>query len=120
MTWFGGPTLDRLRAALRARVSAVWARDRAELRGARALGNRLARIAILVVRGIVAHKVKLLLAALTFYTVFSIVPLLVVVFMSLRLLDYIPATMPALLAGAPFLARHPLLESAAAGILEAV
>src|SRR5262249_16634122 len=59
-------------------------------------------------------------AALTYYTVFSIVPLLVVVFMSLRLLDYIPSTMPTRGAGVPFLARHPMLQSAASGILEAV
>src|SRR6185295_115440 len=117
-----GRLLDRLRREARERADAVWQRDRAQLHGPRALGHRCARIAILVGRGIVVHRLKLLAGALTYCTVFSIVPLLVVVFMSLRLLDYIPATTPELPPGAEAraLGGNELLEEVVRRILEAV
>jgi membrane protein len=86
----GVSVIDRARGVIAARAGAVWRRDRAGLRGLPALGNRLARVAILVVRGVVVHRVSMLAAALTYFTVFSIIPMLVVMLWILRMLDYLP------------------------------
>ena len=115
--------LQRLRSRVRARADAVWTRDRAQLRGGAALAHRFARIAILVVRGVIAHRLKFLVGALTYCTVFSLVPLLVVVFMSLRLLDLIPAAIPFLSkdsGGGFFDGGNMLLRLAAGSLLDAV
>jgi membrane protein len=66
------------RDAIQTHARDVWKRDRASLRGAKALANRILRIAIISLRGIWAHRLGLQSAALTYYTVFSLVPLLVV------------------------------------------
>ena len=91
----------RLRGAVRARVLSLWSRDLVPLRAPHAFVLRVARVATLVVRGIIAHQVKLLAAALTYYTVFSIVPLLVVALWILKALDYLPIIPAAL----PYLRR---------------
>src|SRR5271169_1312535 len=87
----------RTRAALQALGRRAWNRDRAELHGPAALGNRVLRIAILVVRGISSHRLGVQAAALTHYTVFSLVPLLVVALWILKAFDHLsikPAAMP--------------------------
>ena len=91
-----------VRAAIRAHARAIWSRDRSHLPTGAALGNRTLRILIASLRGLSVHRVGLQAAALTYYTVFSIVPLLVVVVWILKLLDRIPE----LDAGLPGAAAH--------------
>jgi membrane protein len=86
--------LGRMRDALQARASAVWRRDRALLHGPAALANRSARVAILVGRGIVQHRLGLQSAALTYYTVFSLVPVLVVVLWIRRAVSHVSPVAP--------------------------
>jgi membrane protein len=75
------------RDAIETRARDVWRRDRAALRGWSAFKNRGLRIAIFTVRGISAHQLGLQSAALTYYTAFSLVPLLVVVLAIARIFD---------------------------------
>ena len=85
------------RDGIRARAHDVWRRDRARLKGGRALANRILRIVVFTIRGVSVHRLGLQAAALTYYTVFSLVPLLVVVFWILKTFDHLstaPATMP--------------------------
>jgi membrane protein len=74
----------------------VWRRDRASLRGWNAFKNRVLRIAIATVRGVSVHQLGLQAAALTYYTVFSLVPLLVVVLWILKTLDRSPGAAQAM------------------------
>ena len=67
-----------------------WRRDRASLRGWSAFKNRVLRIAIFTVRGVSVHQLGLQAAALTYYTVFSLVPLLVVALWILKIFDRSP------------------------------
>jgi membrane protein len=121
MSWLARvPGVSRVYRGVANRAEAVWSRDRTQLRGFRSLGHRLFRLAILVVRGVVAHRLGLLAAALTFFLVFSIVPMLVVVLWTLKALDYLPVlsaelpTRPAVLGG------DQLLHAALSQILESV
>ena len=123
MSWVARiPGLSRVYESVVARVRSVWSRDRAPLRGWRALGNRTLRIAILVVRGIVAHRLALLAAALTFFTVFSIVPTLVVALWALKALDHLPllGAAPPLPGTAQIPTGNELLHAALAEIMNAV
>ena len=85
------PPIARARRALGARAHAVWSLDRSQLRGFRALRVRAFRIAILTVRGVYAHRLGLQAAALTYYTVFAIVPTLVVALWILKSFGSLPA-----------------------------
>jgi len=102
------------------RALAAWSRDRAQLGPLRSLGNRLFRMAILVVRGVVAHRLGMLAASLTFFTVFSIVPMLVVILWALKLTDHLPAPRVELPAQEYLLTGNHLLHVALAEILGAV
>ena len=75
------------RDAVENRARDVWSRDRASLRGWSACKNRVLRIAIFTVRGVPVHQLGLQAAALTYYTAFSLVPLLVVVLGIVRIFD---------------------------------
>jgi membrane protein len=88
--------IESVRDAIKTRASDVWRRDRASLRGWSAFKNRLLRIAIAVLRGVSVHQVGLQSAALTYYTVFSMVPLLVVVLWILKTLDRSHGAAPAM------------------------
>jgi membrane protein len=100
---FAPPMLTALRRAItgardaiKTRAGDVWRRDRAGLRGGRALTNRISRIAIVTLRGISVHGLGLQAAALTYYTVFSLVPLLVVVLWVLKTFDRLSIKPPAM------------------------
>ena len=80
------------RATVETRARDVWRRDRASLRGWSAFKNRALRIAIFMVRGISVHQLGLQAAALTYYTAFSLVPLLVVALWILKIFDRSPVT----------------------------
>ena len=84
------------RDTIQTRARDVWRRDRGPLRGVRALANRILRISILAIRGIWAHRLGLHAAALTYYTVFSLVPLLVVSLWILKGFDRLPSKAPAM------------------------
>ncbi len=116
-------------AALKRRSLAVWARDRAELGLWAALWTRFARITIWSVRGVFVHKLSLQAAALAYYTLFSIVPVLVVALWALKLFHLIPylkADLPAASvaggaqAGTYFSDTNVFLREAVRGILAAV
>src|SRR5262245_5288307 len=110
----------RARRALDARADAVWRRDRTPLRGPAALGNRAFRIAIHTARGVVAHRLGLQAAALTYYTVFATVPALVVALSILRAFDRLPAFSTVLPAGTLAPTGDQLLRVALGMILAAV
>jgi membrane protein len=114
------PVFARLRDAVARRVRAVWTRDRAVLHGPAAFANRAARILILTVRGILAHRIGLQGAALTYYTVFAIVPLLAVILWSLKLLDHLPSVSPELPGEVKVPTGNQLLHAALGQVLEAV
>jgi membrane protein len=91
MSWLMNvPPIARARKAIEARAHGVWSRDRTSLRGIRALANRAFRIAIHTIRGILAHRLGLQAAALTYYTVFALVPMLVVALWILKSVGRIP------------------------------
>src|SRR5262249_17542074 len=97
MSWLTNvPPIARALRALQRRAQLVWSRDRSSLRGAAAFRNRAFRIAILTVRGMVAHRLGLQAAALTYYTVFAMVPTLVVAIWIMKWFDKLPVVSPAL------------------------
>ena len=122
MSWLKRiPGVAPVHGAVSAAARSVWARDRARLRGPRAFAVRAFRIAILVVRGIVVHRLALLAAALTFFTVFSIIPMLVVVLWALKLLDHLPVINAELPRGnAQILSGNQVLHAALREMLDAV
>jgi membrane protein len=114
------PGVSGLTRFLAARAGRAWQRDRTQLRGLRAAGNRLFRIATLVVRGVVAHRLSMLAASLTFFTVFSVVPMLVVVLWALKLLDHLPTPAAELPAQTQLLTGNQLLHVALGDIFASV
>jgi membrane protein len=114
------PPIARARRALQARANAVWSRDRAPLRGFPALANRTFRIAIHTIRGLVAHRLGLQAAALTYYTVFAMVPMLVVALWISKSFDILPAVSPELPGNVLVPTGNQLLQAALGMILEAV
>jgi membrane protein len=121
MSWLTRiPGLAHAHAAVTARVRSVWSGDRAPLRGFSALGSRLLRVGILVVRGLVAHRLGMLAAALTFFTVFSMIPMLVVALWALKALDHLPVITPELPGSAQIPTGNELLHAALGEILESV
>ena len=87
-----GQRIAWARDVIETRALDVWRRDRASLRGWSAFKNRVLRIAIFMVRGISEHQLGLQAAALTYYTAFSLVPLLVVALWILKIFDGSPVT----------------------------
>ena len=118
--WKNVPAFARAAKAIRRRTQRVWSRDRAPLHGFAALANRAARIVILTVRGILAHRIGLQAAAITYYTVFAIVPLLVVLLWTLKIAHHLPAISPELPAGVQVPTGNQLLQAALGQIFDAV
>jgi len=87
--------VQRARAAVKRYSRAVWDRDRAVLRPWAALRTRIARIATWSVRGVISRRLSTEAAALAYYTIFSIVPVLVVALWALKLFHAITYLMPA-------------------------
>ena len=112
--------IDSARAAIQARTRDVWSRDRASLRGWSAFENRVLRIAIAAGRGVSAHRLGLQAAALTYYTVFSLVPLLVVVLWILKTIDRSPITAPAMPVAREITKGNAALHSMLGKLLENV
>ena len=81
-------------AAMRRYARFVWGRDRAALGVWAAAWTRLVRIATWSVRGVFVHRLSLQAAALAYYTLFSIVPVLVVALWVLKLFHLIPYLKP--------------------------
>jgi membrane protein len=103
----------RARASVRTRARVIWSCDRTRLRGLAALRNRVARVAVWTVRGILCHRLSLQAAALTYYTVFAIVPLLVVVLWLVKALELLPWRSADLLPaeGTPFRDNEALADA---------
>ena len=121
MSWLMNvPPIASARRKLEARADAVWRRDRAALHGPASFGNRAFRIGIHTVRGVVAHRLGLHASALTYYTVFAIVPVLVVALWILRSFDRLPAFSSGLPAGAPAATGDQVLHAARGMIFAAV
>ena len=117
--------LSALRRAIRGarddiqtRARDVWRRDRAPLRGTKALTNRLLRIAIISLRGIWAHRLGLQAAALTYYTVFSLVPLLVVALWVLKAFGRLPIETPSMPVATEMTKGNAALHSVLGRLLE--
>ena len=96
----------------------VWRRDRAPLRGGKALTNRVLRVAIISLRGIWAHRLGLQAAALTYYTVFSLVPLLVVALWILKAFGRLPIETPELPVATAMTKGNAALHSVLGRLLE--
>jgi membrane protein len=121
MSWvLNVPAFARVGRAVRKRSAGVWSRDRAELHGLPAFANRTARVAVLVGRGVLAHRLALQGSALTYYTVFAIVPLLVVLLWTLKVAHHLPALSPALPSGVYVPTGNQLLHAALGQVLDAV
>jgi membrane protein len=121
MSWvMNVPAFARAGRAVRRRTDGVWTRDRAELRGLPALWNRTARILVHAVRGLYAHRLGLQGAALTYYTVFAIVPLLVVLLWTAKFAHLLPAITPEVPTGVKVPTGNQLLAATLGQILEAV
>jgi membrane protein len=88
--------IEGARDAVQTYARDVWRRDRAPLRGWSAFKNRFLRIALAAAQGVSVHQLGLQAAALTYYTVFSLVPLLVVVLWILKTFDRFGGAVPAM------------------------
>ncbi len=106
------------RDAIQTHARNVWRRDRASLRGARAFTNRILRVAIISLRGIWAHRLGLQAAALTYYTVFSLVPLLVVALWILKAFGRLPLETPELPVATEMTNGNAALHSVLGRLLE--
>ena len=121
MSWLMNvPPIARAVRALEARAHEVWSRDRSSLRGLAAFGNRAFRIGFHTVRGIMAHRLGLQAAALTYYTVFAMVPMLVVALWILNAFDWLPAVSPNLPANVVVPTGNQMLQAMLGMILETV
>jgi membrane protein len=114
-------------AAVRRTTEAVWRRDIAGQGRWSALGTRVARVVTWSVRGVFVNRLSLQAAALAYYTLFSIVPVLVVVLWTLKLFNLIPYLKPdapemtaAATAGPHAHGANQFLREAAHAILAAV
>ena len=108
------------RDAIETRARDVWRRDRAPLRGWSACKNRVLRIGTFAVRGVSVHQLGLQAAALTYYTAFSLVPLLVVVLGILRIFDGRLAAEPAMPLAGEITRGNAALHAMLARLLENV
>jgi len=121
MSWLKNvPPIARALNALQRRARRVWSRDRSSLRGVAAIANRAFRIAILTVRGVVTHRLGLQAAALTYYTVFAIVPTMVVAIWTMRWFNWLPLVAPQLPGNLSAPTGNQMFHAALAMILEAV
>jgi membrane protein len=121
MSWLKNVApIARALRALNQRAQQVWSRDRSSLRGLAALGNRAFRIAILTVRGTVTHRLGLQAAALTYYTVFAVVPTLVVALWIMKWFDWLPVVSPELPGNLSAPTGNQVFHAALGMILEAV
>jgi membrane protein len=121
MSWLKNvPPIARALRALERRAQLVWSRDRSSLRGVAAFGNRAFRIAILTVRGVVAHRLGLQAAALTYYTVFAVVPMLVVALWTMRWFNWLPLVSPGLPGNLSAPTGNQMFHAALGMLLEAV
>jgi membrane protein len=112
MSWLTNlPPIARVRRALETRAHEVWNRDRTELHGLAALANRSFRIAFHAIRGILTHRLGLQAAALSYYTVFALVPTLVVGLWILRSVDVLPVLSPNLPARVLVPTGNPMLQA---------
>ncbi len=84
--------LQQARRAFRQSLRAVWARDRRPFHRLARLRNRTGRLIIWTVWGLFRHRLSSRAAALTYYTVFSVVPVLAVALWMMRGLKLIGAT----------------------------
>ena len=82
----------RARDAFRQTLRAVWSRDRRSFRRLARLRNRLGRLLIWTIWSLFRHRLSSRAAALTYYTVFSIVPVLAVALGVMRWLHLIGET----------------------------
>jgi membrane protein len=108
------------RDAVETRARDLWKRDRATLGGWSGFKNRVLRIAIFTVRGVSVHQLGLQSAALTYYTAFSLVPLLVVVMGILRIFDGSLAAEPAMPLAGELARGNAALHAMLARLLENV
>jgi len=119
MSWLTHvPPLASAQRAVESRAHAAWSRDRAPLRGLAAFGNRTFCIVVHTVRGILDHQLGLQAAALTYYTVFATVPMLVVALWIVKAFDRLPV-----ISSQPPTGRldgDQLLNAALGKVLEAV
>jgi membrane protein len=81
-------------APLQRYSQAVWSRDRATLGGWQSLATRIGRVVTWSVRGVFVNRLSLQAAALAYYTLFSVVPVLVVALWVLKLSHLIPYIKP--------------------------
>jgi membrane protein len=114
------PGAARVHWIVSSAATSAWTCDRAQLRGLRALANRLFRVVIAVVRGVVVHRLALLAAALTFFAVFSIVPMLVVVLWGLKAVGRLPAVSAQLPRSPGFLSGNQVIYEALRHLLDTV
>ena len=118
--------MSRLGVAVRRWGLAVRRRDGGQLKVRSRTSRRVARIVTWTARGFVVHELSVRAAALTYYTLFSIVPVLVVVLWTLKLLHLLPHLMPGghLPSGGPLAGvdrnANVMLREAARAILESV
>ena len=121
MSWLKNvPPIARVLRELERRAQVVWSRDRSSLRGVAALGNRAFRIAILTVRGVVAHRLGLQAAALTYYTVFAVVPMMVVALWTMKWFNWLPLVSPGLPGNLSAPTGNQMFHAALGMILDAV
>ena len=121
MSWLKNvPPIARALRALDRRAQLVWSCDRSSLRGVAAFRIRAFRIAILTVRGVIAHRLGLQAAALTYYTAFAIVPMLVVALWIMRWFNWLPFVSKPLPGHLSAPTGNQVFHAALAMILEAV
>ena len=90
-----GRRLRKARAAIVDWMHRVWAVDRTGMRGWQALRCRLLRLLTWTVAGFFRHKLSMRAVALTYYTMFSMIPLLAVVLWIANAFNWIPHVDPA-------------------------
>lgn len=121
MSWLKNvPPIAYALRAIDRRAQLVWSCDRSSLRGFAAFGNRAFRIGILTIRGVVTHRLGLLAAALTYYTAFAIVPMLVVALWIMRWFNWLPFISKPLPGHLSAPTGNQLFHAALAMILDAV
>jgi membrane protein len=110
------------RAAIVGWINGVWASDLTAMCGWQLLRCRVLRLLTWTVAGFVRHTLSRRAIALTYYTMFSIIPLLAVVLWGVKVFDWIPdvGSDPAQSPIRAFLRDNAQLAKALAAILRAV
>ncbi|MFL5305542.1 MAG: YihY/virulence factor BrkB family protein [Polyangia bacterium] len=113
--------IARAGAALRKLRREAWQTDRTQLGPGAAFANRLVRSLTWTARGLVRDRLSTRAAALTYYTIFSLVPVLVLVIWIVKALHLSPRLVGLLRPGGEGpLAGNQLLRAGASRIVEAV